>query len=60
MNTIILVKKLVEKLKEEGRSKRWFINNYATQNYNTVNMQLLGYSKLQQSTIDSIERYLSE
>jgi len=56
-----LAKKLTDKLKKEGRSKKWFISKYFPNKvYNTINMQLLGYNKLKNETLNAIKNYLEQ
>ena len=55
----LLIKALIEKLRNEGRTKRWFIEKYCEgMQYNTVNVQLLGYNNIKPEIIKAIREYL--
>ena len=55
----VIIKALIDKLKSEGRTKKWFIDNYCEGvQYNTVNVQLLGYNNIKPEIIKAIREYL--
>jgi len=57
----MLIKKLLEKLKKNRDTKKWWINTYLpTKNYFTVNNQLDRNTALQDYTEKAIKKYLSE
>ncbi len=50
---------LNEKLKLEGRSLRWFHENYVPSlSYNAIALQLNGYSNISRELKDAVNNYL--
>lgn len=49
------------KLKEEGRTQKWFVKKYLPDmRYNTANCQIYGYNAPTDKVIKAIKKYLEE
>ena len=56
-----MIRKLKRKIKEEGRTLKWFINKYLPDhNYSTVMLQINEFSGLQDYTKEAIIEYLED
>jgi hypothetical protein len=56
-----MIDKLKNKLKQEGRSFRWFVLTYLPEmKYYTAMSQISGYNPLTESLTDAIKKYLGE
>jgi len=56
-----MVKKLKRRLKEEGRSLKWFIKKYLPdRKYSTIMLQINEFSGLQDYTSEAIKEYLED
>ena len=56
-----LVRKFREKLKEEGRTLRWFHqSNFRTMSYMSFIQQVNGYYTISDTVLDAIKNYLAE
>ena len=54
-----LSKQLEKKLKEERRTKKWFVDTYCgVMKYSAVNLQLLGYNGFTEPVKLAIKKYL--
>lgn len=60
-NDTLMIDKLRNKLGNEGRSFRWFINNYLkSRNYQTIMAQVNGFTSIQDYTKAGIMEYLRD
>ena len=56
-----MIADLKKKLKTEGRSTKWFIDNYVSdKGYQTVMQQINGFAKVQDYLVIAIKKYLGE
>lgn len=62
MNQDLIVKKFNEKLKNEGRSKKWFVKTYISEekkDYQYFCFQIAGWKpEINENFIEAIQKYL--
>jgi hypothetical protein len=58
------IQKFKEKLKDDGRSLRWFHDRYLSEKshctYNAMSLQLNGYANVRSDVKEAVEQYLKE